>query len=61
MKRFYIKISGSAWDIQASTPSEAEKAIKDYLYCYCSMHVLEIGKDVDEKGWPIQNQVEPIK
>jgi len=52
MARFYIKISGSAL-IEADTADTAIKSIKSIASVFCIMTALEIGKDVDELGYPI--------
>ena len=55
MPRYYIKISGSAFNIEGETPEEALEIIKTHLHVYCHFQILEIGKDVDENGWPIKD------
>lgn len=55
-KRYYIKISGSAWDIQADSPEAAWKQIREHCEAYCFYNVLEIGKDVNELGWPLKKE-----
>ena len=50
-RRFYIKFSGSAFDVKAETPEDAWKQIRDILYVYSSHYVQEIGKDCDELGY----------
>ena len=60
MKRYYIKFSGAAWNISASTPDEAWKQIRKNLDCYCSPQFLEIGKDCDESGWPIKKTLDTL-
>jgi hypothetical protein len=52
-KRYYLKISGSAWNIQADSPEAAIKQVRDYLHAYCTVSALEIGVDVDENGYDI--------
>lgn len=54
MKQFYIKISGSAFGIEANDEKEAIEQVKKIAACYCSFTALEIGKDVDELGYPIE-------
>lgn len=55
-RRFYIKFSGSAFDIRAETPEQAVAQIRKILDCYATITTLEIGKDVDELGWPIRKE-----
>jgi hypothetical protein len=60
-RRFYIKFSGSAWDVPAETPEEAVEYVRKSGYeNYATTSALEIGVDVDELGWPIEKQ-EPGK
>lgn len=54
MPSYYIKITGSAWDVEAATPEEAIDLLRNCTHAYCSFTALEIGKDVDDKGWPIE-------
>ena len=56
MKRYYIKISGAAWDIQADTPEQAWESIKNFVYCYVSHDCQEIGVDCDELGYKIMTK-----
>lgn len=57
MPRYYIKFSGSAWDISGETPEAAVKSIGSHLECYATISAYEIRKDVDELGWPITPEV----
>lgn len=54
MPRYYIKISGAAWDIQGNTPDEAINSIRKISEVYCNFRALEIGKDCDELGYEIR-------
>lgn len=54
-KQYYLKISGSAMNVPGKTPDEAIEYIRNHMHCYCFVQALEIGKDVDEQGWPINN------
>ena len=58
MARYYIKISGGAFDVAGKTPAEAWDAIRAHCEVYCTPTILEIGKDVDEQGWPIDKKGE---
>ena len=52
MPKYYIKFTGAAWDIEAPSKSEAVRLIEKIMHCYCSPTAYEIGKDVDEYGYP---------
>jgi hypothetical protein len=54
--KYAIKISGYAWNVEANSPAEAIEQIKNHAHVYCHFQANEIGKDVDEKGWPITTQ-----
>ena len=51
MKRYYVKFSGSAWNIEADSPEDAFKQIRDHLYVYCTHTAKEIGVDCDSNGY----------
>lgn len=50
-KRYYLKITGSAWDVRATTPEEAIDQIRVHAHNYCSITALEIGVECDENGY----------
>ena len=54
MPRYYITISGSAWAVEGNTPEAAIQYIRNHADAYCSFHAKEIGKDVDELGYPMK-------
>lgn len=53
MPAYYIKISGSAWGIEATTKEAAINEVKKIAHVYCHFTALEIGKDVDDNGYPL--------
>jgi hypothetical protein len=53
-RQFYIKFSGSAFGLTADSPEQAWEQIRKNLDVLCTPNILEIGKDVDELGWPIR-------
>lgn len=57
MKRYYIKISGAAWNIEGNTPKEAIDSIRKFCDCYVGFNALEIGVDCDELGYEIRTVV----
>jgi hypothetical protein len=61
MPRYYVKISGSIWNMKAESRTDAEQQASKLpcLGAYCSVQALEIGKDVDELGWPIPKGHKP--
>jgi hypothetical protein len=60
-KRFYIKISGAAWDITGPTAQDAINSIKTHAYAYCGFTALEIGVDCDENGYELPKAPATVK
>lgn len=57
MPHYYIKFSGCIWNFEADDKKDVEKKLEDMpLDVFASFQILEIGKDVDDKGYPL-----PIK
>jgi hypothetical protein len=61
VKRYYIKFSGSAFDVPAPSPELAWEQIRGHLDVYCTPTILEIGVDVDELGYPLPPKKESAK
>lgn len=57
MPRYKVSFSGSAMPVEADSPEHAWKLIRESVWCYCGFDIKEIGKEVDEQGWPIKQQV----
>lgn len=61
MPKYYIKFTGAAWDIEAASKPEAIRQIEKVMHCYCSPTAYEIGKDVDEYGYPKQQETKAVR
>jgi len=55
MAKYYIKISGSIWNMDGMDKKDIEKQLQNMpIDVFCSFHVMEIGVDCDELGYTIR-------
>lgn len=52
MPTFYVKYAGASF-IEAKNEEEARKTMKHLAYPCATFQYLEVGKDVDDLGWPL--------